>query len=183
MRAMSKPDLTTPDQAFLQRLKDLPLFQHLGEYSIPETTFTQRRLPSSQEVNKHLHSITWENFTLEARNRLTMYLSKKHPKEDRLWNAITEAYKPELSYFKPTIEKYMREYHLDDAFAHDFDWNILGMCMENHYQKIAPRLPSFFLDFLPLYEAGHIPCGWEGPVQEEYTGKPIDKSAGILLVY
>lgn len=57
------------------------------------------------------------------------------------------------------------------------------MCMENHYQKIAPRLSIFFLDFLPLYKAGHIPCGWEGPVQEEYTGKPIDKTVGILLVY
>lgn len=180
---MSHQNLTALDEAFLQRLKNLPLFQHLGEDSIPETTFTQRRLTSSQEVNKHLQSITWGNFTLEARNRLTAYLAKKHPKEDALWNPLTKAYKAELLYFEPIVDGVISHHSMDKKFSHSFFWNILAMCMENHYQRIAPRLPPFFLDFLPLYEAGHIPCGWEGPVQEEYTGKPIDKSTGILLVY
>lgn len=180
---MSKLNLTAPDEGFLQKLRVLPLFQQLGKDSVPETKFTQQRLTDAEEANKELQATDWESFTLEARNRLTAYLSKKHPKEDTLWNPLTKAYKLELQYFKPIVEEYMSRHHMVKDFAHDFEWNILAMCMENHYQKIAPRIPIFFLDFLPLYEAGHIPCGWKGPVLEEYTGKPIDKSTGILLVY
>jgi hypothetical protein len=180
---MSKLNLTAPDEAFLQKIKDLSLFQKLGEDSVPETKFTQQRLTDAEEANKHLQAINWGNFTLEARNRLTTYLSKKHPKEDILWNTITEVYKAELLYFKPIVEECMSRHYMAKDFVHDFEWNILAMCMENHYQKLVPRIPVFFLDFLPLYEAGHIPCGWKGPVLEEYTGKPIDKSTGILMVY
>jgi hypothetical protein len=180
---MGKTNLITLDEAFVQRLKELPLFQHLGEDSIPDTKFKQHRLTTILEVNKHLQTLAWENFTLEARNRLTTYLSNKYSKEDVRWNTITEAYKAELLHFEPIVENYTSRGHMDKSFSHSFFWNILAMCMENHYQKTAPRLPIFFLDFLPLYETGHVPCGWDGPVQEEYTGKPIDKSVGTLLVY
>jgi hypothetical protein len=180
---MSKPSLTSIDETFLQKLKSLPLFQHIGEDSVPETKFNQQRLNNVQEVNKQLQSIDWENFTLEARNRLTIYLHEKYPKEDSLWNTITNAYKSELLYFKPVVNKCMIINNLDEIFAHDFDWIFLAMCMENHYQRIAPRIPIFFQYFLPIYEAGHIPCGWNGRADEEYTGKPVDISNGILMVY
>ena len=180
---MSTQSKTSIDIDFVDRLKSLPLFKHVGESNIHNLKFDYRQLSSVNDVNNQLNSTNWENFTLESRNRLTVYLIARRNKDYQAWNELTEAYKKELSYFEPLVNDFVEQSKIDKVFVHDFNWIFLALCMENHYSKLDSDIPILFQYFLPLYEAGHIPCGWQGAITEDHKGKPIDITKGILLVY
>ena len=174
---------TSPDRNFIERLKAIRWFQRCEQS--PDglhLKFSYRQIQDRAEVDENIKSLTWENFTLEASNRLTSYLHHNRNKEYQAWNTITDAYKKELPFFESQVQAFAETNGIA-CVLDDFNCIVLGMCMENHYYKIAPHLPIFFQYLLPLYEKGHIPCGWQGEVEEEFTGKPVDLTKGIPLIY
>lgn len=164
-------------------LKNAPLFTRCGQAETLDLKFSYAFLPTINAVNESLLAAEWESFTLEARNRLTSYLSLRRPREYQAWNAVTEQYKRELSTFDAAVQAFIGSSHLDPIFKHDFDWIILSMCMESHYQQLDTRIPILFQHLLPIYQAGHIPCGWRGEIQEDPSGKPMNLASGTLLIY
>lgn len=164
-------------------LKNAPLFTRCGQVDSLPVAFPYEFLTSVQKVNESLLAPDWENFTLEARNRLTTYLSKRKPREYNSWNEVTERYKRDLTTFDALVQELIGRQHIDPVFKHDFDWIVLAMCMEGHYYQVDAHLPVLFQQLLPVYEMGHIPCGWRGQITEDHTGKSMQLSSGTLLVY
>ena len=173
----------TPDHSFIAKLEGLPLFEHCGEITHLKLPFNYRQVFDKPLVNQELTSPNRSDFTLEARNRLTLYLHHNKREDYQPWNSIALAYKPFVLQLTPKSVQFAAANGIDPVLAHATDWNLLAMCMENHYQKTAPRIPVFFLNLLPIYEAGHTPCGWDGEVEEDLKGRPMDMSQGTLLIY
>ncbi|OON69090.1 hypothetical protein B0919_10290 [Hymenobacter sp. CRA2] len=162
----------------------MPLFACCGQPLTLHLPFAYKMLQTPLAVNQALGAVVWENFTLEAQNRLTVFLHLKHNRQYQNWNTLVDAYKQELQFLPPLAQRFATANDLEPLpFAHDCQWIFLGLCMENHYSQLDARVPITFQRFLPLYEAGHVPCGWEGEAPEESGCRAMDFSAGTLLVY
>jgi hypothetical protein len=172
-----------PNTDFLDVIKTVKLFANCGKEVAIECIFPCKQLLSIAEVNRNITSVSWENFTLEARNQLVFYLRKYNVKEEKNWNEITLFYKKELKYFEPIVEAFIRNSQIDGIEQHDFNWIMLAMCMENYYFGINKNIPVLFRELLPTYLAGHIPCGWIGKGKVDTYTTPVNLSEGILLIY
>jgi hypothetical protein len=172
------------DHEFVGRLRQLPLFARGGQLITASLPFRYRQVQELRRVNELLASDAWESFTLEAQNRLTTFLSRRHAKHYQAWNEVALAYKQELQYLRPLAHRFAAASGLDALiFESDCQWIFLGLCMENHFARLDAQTPVLFQHLLPLYQAGHLPCGWDGAISEDFTGRPVDLSAGTLLVF
>jgi hypothetical protein len=49
--------------------------------------------------------------------------------------------------------------------------NINRAAMESTYRRKFPKAPAFFEHVLKVYEAGRLPCGWEGDLEKWPEGR------------
>ena len=96
-----------PNTNFLDTIRTAKLFANCGKEVAMEYGFPYKQLLSSAEVNRNILSVSWEDFTLEARNALTIYLGKYSPKEEKNWNEITLFFKKELEYFQLIVKAFI----------------------------------------------------------------------------
>jgi len=113
------------------------------------------------ECETYFFSPDWEDTTLEARNDLTAFLSKKNVREYSEWNNLTIEGQDFLkSSVIPKIEKLDIPVQNLEVLKACIRWDLLGCLMESAYEKY--RVPQFFTHLLELYKQGHFPCGWQG---------------------
>lgn len=88
-------------------------------------------------------------------------------------NRVTDAARQVLyDVVTPAIARLLDRNGLYVALLHSTRMNLLNAIREDYYGDIA--LPHhFFTELLMVYEAGHLPCGWENGEWPE----------GRLLVY
>jgi hypothetical protein len=167
----------------IDQLKEFKLFVNVGKnMNVEVPGFTQiQPLTDLSQVERSLKSLTWENFTLEARNCLTIHLHQKYRNQYQDWNKVTELYKAQLSQFDSAY--LLLPTQLQQIVRGCFQWEVLGMCMESYYQKLDKKLPKIFANFLPIYEAGHLPCGWLGTIPQTEQEFRMNLKKGILQVY
>ena len=181
---MIKKDLT-----ILEKIYGFKLFANCGTpFKGEQLPFYYKQLNSIEQVGLALNSPTWESFELEGLNTLRFYLNnfprnKQQIEEATLWNKIVVSYKEELPSLELQAKQFSERTEIDSTIVYSFRWMILLMCMENHFYKINPKIPTLFLNMLPIYEAGHITCGWQGLIERNADGKSIDISKGLLLIY
>ncbi len=129
-------------------------------------------LSSWAEALKASELPEWDDATLEARNQLTLWLHLNARAEYQSWNERAGRIKTELL---PSLWQAWAPHDArlawPESFKHSLEWNLLGAAMENEYLETG-HPAVFFLELLTIYEAGHVPCGWEGRWPE-----------GRLLVY
>jgi len=171
--------------SFLERVNSISWFSNCGnKFYIDNFPIKLSFVGSIDEMMKNISSHEWENFTLEARNRLTAFLHKNNCEDyARKWNRIVDTQKNNLVTIENTAKKFANEKKLEKVFVSDVNWNVLGAAMESYYIKINENIPVFFKYLLEVYERGNIPCGWAGKEPENYGCMPIDISDGLLLVY
>lgn len=107
----------------------------------------------------------WEDASLEFRNRLTEHLHDNARAEYQQWNAVVRSAKRDVigPLGRNTWLPMLRRQRLNEKILANLQWDLLHVLLENAYRDIEGR-PTFFLDLLDIYEAGHFPCGWEGSV-------------------
>ncbi|GAB4018864.1 hypothetical protein [Spirosoma koreense] len=177
------------DPFILNQFKAISLFTECGKPFKGETPpFNFEQITDVETVNKNLISSNWENFMLEGKNVLNYYLqnffrNKEQEKEALRWNQIVDHYKEQLSDLENFTKGYLEASGLNKIMLHDINWIVLNMCMENHYRKLDPKIPILFLNMLPIYTAGHIPCGWQGDVKRKTDRKAMNISEGVLFIY
>ena len=151
------------EDGFIESLHQIAWFARCGQ-ELPEgLPFDATRVATLKKAARQWGSNQWEDATLEARNLLTSFLFS-HARDDyQKWNEITRQAKAEIA--QPLAEKYwqpfMQLHGLEASFLHSVQWDILALCMEHAYRQ-QRGLPQFFHELLKVYEAGHMPCGWEG---------------------
>jgi hypothetical protein len=104
----------------------------------------------------------WEDATLEAQNQLTLWLHLNARADYQSWNERALRLKADLL---PRLSLAWAPHEArlawPPSFKSSLEWNILGAAMENEYLETGHQA-LFFLELLRIYEAGHVPCGWEG---------------------
>lgn len=145
------------------RLSEVRWFHSAGRGpSSLEVTPSLVWLSSWDEALKADELPEWEDATLEAQNQLTMWLHMNAPADYQSWNERAQRLKADLlPRLSPAWAPHDARPAWPASFKSSLEWNILGAAMENEYLETGhPAL--FFLELLTIYEAGRVPCGWEG---------------------
>lgn len=119
-------------------------------------------LSTSKKVKTHLASTSWGNALLEGNNELSLWLHN-HAKDDRRsWNDRVDELKAGLlAELAPSWQTRQEALGLGPPLASTLQWIVLGAALELAYMPLG-HPARFFLNLLPVLEAGHLPCGWKG---------------------
>lgn len=119
-------------------------------------------LTKGKEVKVRLASTSWKNALLEAQNELSSWLHHHAHDDYQSWNERVKRLKAGLlAELEPVWQDRQHELDLGPDLVSTLQWIILGAAMELEY--LAFHHPArFFLNLLPVLEAGHLPCGWKG---------------------
>jgi len=148
------------DNNIFERLQAIRWFEKCGQPPIQNLEFGITWIKDWQTATKYFSDPEWQNTTLEARNMLTVHLSKKHAKEYQDWNKLVRDAKIKLQDIFTAIEIFQQKQGLNKKFSDCARWDLLAAVMESTYKSCHP--PVFFLKLLTIYENGHYPCGWQG---------------------
>jgi hypothetical protein len=117
-------------------------------------------LSSWDEVKARMAATSWENAKLEAQNELTLWLHNNAHDEYQSWNERSTRVKAGLvAELEPVWKRRQEEVGLQ--LVSGLRWIVMGMAMELDYLSFG-HPARFFLNLLPVFEAGHLPCGWKG---------------------
>ncbi|MDD1506181.1 hypothetical protein [Pseudomonas sp. CNPSo 3701] len=139
--------------AAIERLLGIDWFANIGK---PSSLPGVRQIGQG-ELGSSLAGDAWEATTLEARNAITGRLARLHPGQYQAWNELAGQAKTAL---QPLWQKLPVDL-ADNAVLADLQWILHAYLMEAAYREaLVP--PLFFDSLIQVYEAGHIPCGWDG---------------------
>ncbi|HEX3313745.1 MAG TPA: hypothetical protein VHR72_02585 [Gemmataceae bacterium] len=151
------------DESFALELEEIQWFHACGKSVEASLPFGAEQVQSWNQAIANCSDPSWENTTLEARNRLTVFLHSRHRDEYQQWNAVTIAAKSRI--VTPLTNRVWRPFAenggLGKVFVGCVTWDVLGAVMEHEYGRL-PERPEFFLQLLRTYRAGHFPGGWIG---------------------
>jgi hypothetical protein len=151
------------DEALARELEAVDWFAACGQPLEIGLQFPFARVGSWAEAIERCSDQSWEDTTLEARNRLTVFLHTHYRDNYRDWNAITVAAKDRV--VTPLIDRVWRPFTERHGFGKVLvdcvSWDVLAAIMESEYKGCLGR-PEFFLHLLRVYRAGHFPCAWSG---------------------
>jgi hypothetical protein len=119
------------------------------------------RISSIAEANDQLSSGARESATADAAARLTAWLHEHCPSDYQVWNELARAAKEVIGRTAlPAARAFATSHSFDGVIVDCVAWDLLNAVMEASYAQCRP--PVFFVDMLTVYEAGHLPCGWDG---------------------
>ncbi len=149
------------DEVFARELEAVDWFAACGQSLAIGLPFQVSRVGSWAEAIEHCSDQSWEDVTLEAQNRLTVFLHNHHRNDYQRWNAIVDTAKTRV--VTPLMDRVWRPLAERNGFGKALvdcaSWDVLGAIMEHEYQRFRKR-PEFSLHLLQVYRAGHFPCGW-----------------------
>ena len=151
------------DEAFARELEEVDWFTACGQPLAVSLPFPVAPVGSWSEAIERCSDQSWEDATLEARNRLTVFLHTRHRDDYRNWNAITIAAQERIvTPLKDRVWRPFAERHgFGKVLVDCVSWDVLAAVMEHEYRG-CPGRPEHFLHLLRVYRAGHFPCGWSG---------------------
>ena len=150
------------DNKIYDRINKIEWFDNCGEITPIHLAYEVKFVDTWDKAKKYYNQSMWEDTTLEAQNKLTIFLQNKYRNDYSQWNTLTvEAKKFLKKEIVPQMNLVKEKHNLDDSFVSCVSWDMLGAIMEHAYKECKNR-PAFFLDLLSIYEKGHFPCGWEG---------------------
>ena len=149
--------------SYLDEIRSFPWLAKIGETPQADLPFSAHPASDLAAGIESLCALEWENFTLEARNRLTDDLRQRARQRYNQWNEVTQEAKAKL--VTPLAEKVWRpkvsDLGVSGLVVDDLQWNVLAAVMEHAYREES-RIEPFFKRLLVVYQNGHLPCGWEG---------------------
>ena len=170
--------MRTETQDIIAALSRSPLFQNVGKRIIGDV----KQAASWAEAVRYCKSIEWHSVQLQVNNLLAMSVSLADYSRLEAWRhhilaSIHDALVPIVDrHVLPLMELH----RLPKAFRDSVEWDLGEICLETEFGDICQ--PIFFREqVLPWYEAGHFPCGWDGPKLDETWEGPMPE--GQLIVF
>ncbi len=160
---------------FVQLCEQLRKVQWLSRVGTPSSfvlPFSYRFVKDAGVATAAIEQPDWENWTLERGNDTTSFLSKRFPSRDASWNVIVKKAKEFMqSELEPRLLPALSSALPGSKVAVDaVRWDLVSALMEAAYADCRP--PLFFTHLVMVYEAGHLPVGWD-----------VRIDPGTLLVY
>ena len=117
-------------------------------------------LSTWDEAKVRMGATSWENATLDGQNELTRWRHNHAHDAYQSWNERVRFVKKDLIEELEPIWK-QRQEELEVELIPELRWVVVGAAMELEYLSFG-HPARFFLNLLPVLEAGHLPCGWKG---------------------
>lgn len=145
---------------FLREMESVHWFAQCGS---PLISFQEpfELVGSWREAQESYLDPKWEEFSLDARNELTIYLARHCSVAFQNWNEIVKEATPFVeSNILSHAKKTQQENGLHPRFVDCVKWDVLSAISAASYTQFNP--PQFYLRYFEVYRRGHFPCGWEG---------------------
>lgn len=140
-------------------LDEILWFENCGKSDIG-LNFSIRRLSDWNSVEEM--DFTKEEMTLEARNDLSIYISKLRPDcFNAVWNELAQDARSLVVNSDAVVKAQEQVIHneLQIDLVSSVRWDLVGWIMEFAYKEKRP--PVFFGKLMEVYKAGHYPCGMD----------------------
>jgi cell wall assembly regulator SMI1 len=118
-------------------------------------------LSTWKETKTRMGSRSWHNAELEASNELTLWLHNNAPDAYQSWNERVARIKATVVAELEPVWKQRQEELGGLQLVSELRTIVVGAAMELDYLSFG-HPARFFLNLLPVLEAGHLPCGWKG---------------------
>ena len=142
------------------RLPAIPWLSHAGRPLPAALASWCDPVATAAEALDLIRGDAWENWSLDRSNDVTSYLHDRHRSRYLDWNRIVDEAKALLAPHEPAIRAGLAAVGLPDQVAFDtVRWDVVGALMCAAY--LDCRVPTDTLRLLDIYEAGHLPVGWE----------------------
>lgn len=153
---------------FFERINNINWFSNCGnQIEIENFPFKIECVRSISTMTKSMKRQNWEDTTLEARNRLTAFLSLQEIEAQKQgqqcdmpdWNEITMLHKSKLIPVEEKAIDFANKNNIGKIFRDCVMWDILAASMEDYYYAINQNIPIFFKYLMMIYDKGNVPCG------------------------
>lgn len=127
-----------------------------------ELAFSQ----SFRECVKNLQSEEWANFRLRVSGRNLAVIRKKDYESYLRWNPVVREVKSMLNevFGRVQLTRYCN--NIGGGAIASISWDILHCAMEEEFRGLLDS--KFYSEqILPVYRAGKLPVGWDGPIPNE----------------
>jgi hypothetical protein len=117
-----------------------------------------------QEAVESSSSEIWSSVQHQVKNHMADEVARKNYARFEEWNVVAEKIRKVITViFNKRIDPVVKQFRLKSDFRDSVTWDMLMICMETEFTDVIP--PMFAVPrLLPIYAAGHFPCGWEGPI-------------------
>ena len=156
-----------------ERLRSVEWFSNVGKSKVFELPFPYRIVRDALAANEIIKQPEWEEWTLERANEVTSFLhSRFRTRYAGQWNRIVRIARSfVLDELEPRfLAALAAAMPSSEVALHAVRWDVLHALMEAAYADCHP--PQFFTPLVAVYEAGHLPVGWDA-----------SSGTGTLLVY
>jgi hypothetical protein len=167
------PEIATQYAQLCERMRKIAWFSSVGESTQLTLPFPHRFVRDVEAAKADIAQPQWAEWTLERGNATTSFLHAQfRSRYAGQWNKIVVIAKSFLQHelepkFLPELARTLPG---SKAAIDSVRWDLISALMESAYADCNP--PVFFTDLIPVYEAGHLPVGWD-----QTTG------SGTLLVH
>lgn len=167
-----KPDTSPQFDRLRDRLRTISWFSNVGRSTPLALPFPYRFAADVSAAKEAIEQPEWEDWTLERGNETTSFLARRFPDRDTSWNSIVKLAKEFLqAEIEPRMLPALAGALPGSTVAVDaVSWDLISALMEAAYADCHP--PQFFTPLVAVYEAGHLPVGWDA-----------SSGTGTLLVY
>lgn len=162
-----------PSSNLSPRIEAISWFHQAGHTSRPHFRFPVKFVESEELAFRLMTSDHWLDVKTEAQGDLTEYLFKNHRSDyNAYWNSLIIQSRASV---EKTIQQKLLAVLNERAFpvecAQIVLLDIIRASVEVSYRKLSPKVPAFFESLLQVYEAGRLPCGWNGSLNEWPNGE------------
>lgn len=115
---------------------------------------------SADQALSLLESDEWETWSLDLQGKLTEFLDRTYRQRYQDWNRIVERAKETVVPHEPAIAQGLRAAQLVGTVPlNTARWDVMGALVCAGFMDCKP--PTDVLNLLDIYEAGHVPVGWD----------------------
>ena len=163
------------DTTVHRRLQAVVWFQTCGNTATPSTTFGCRWVLDRADALQLFVSDAWLDARTRAQGDLTGYLAKYYyAAYGGHWNALAKQSRALLGEaVEPRILAAISSLGLARDVVPSVLTDLNRAILEISYRQLFARAPVFFEHLLEVYEAGRLPCGWEGDLDDWPHGRLI----------
>ena len=178
---------------FFERVNNINWFSNCGnKIEIEDFPFKIKHVRSISEMIKSMKKQSWEDTTLEASNRLTVFLTlqdiEHHKQENSYmfnWNEITMLNKSKLIPVEEKAVDFAEKNGIGKIFRDCVMWDVLSASMEDYYHAKNQNIPIFFKYLMMIYEKGNVPCGVTTvpKIIKHWEWQQVDLTQFTFMVY